>query len=197
MQRRLCFEFGVHVLELVRYFFDSDPVRIFCHIPTPRDVRNPEPVNIISVEFSDGRAASIVLDRLSKGPERYLEMRLDGEHASIHTSIGGEVRLEVGMHTRERRPFIGFKFIKGGKAVLQNGNRSKLIGKDGLNPLSSATGAHMMNLLEAIQTGSLPPCTAGDHRKTLALVLAAYDSAESGKPIEMKRYLKNVDVLSQ
>lgn len=185
MQRRVCFEFGVHVLDLVRFFFDAEPYRIYAHMPTPLPDTKSDSVNIISVEFSDGRAASIVLDRLSKGPERYLDMKLDGELASLHTSIGGEVRFEVGMHTRERRPFMGFNFVKGGKAVLQNGNISKVIARDDINPFASATAILFGKFIEAIQNGETPPGTARDNRNTLALVFAAYDSAQSGRPVEM------------
>lgn len=193
MQRRVCFEFGVHVLDLVRFFFDAEPYRIYAHMPTPLPDTKSDSVNIISVEFSDGRAASIVLDRLSKGPERYLDMRLDGELTSIHTSIGGEVRFEVGMHTRERRPFIGFNFVKGGKAVLQNGDRSKIIAKDDINPFASATAVLFGNYIEAIRNGVTPPGTARDNRNTLALVFAAYDSAQTSKPVEMHQYMAGKD----
>lgn len=67
----------------------NNSAKIFCPMPNPKPETNYEVVNIISLEFADGLGASIVLDRLSKGPESYLEMRLDGEFASIHTSIGG------------------------------------------------------------------------------------------------------------
>ncbi|MBA3256974.1 MAG: Gfo/Idh/MocA family oxidoreductase, partial [Pyrinomonadaceae bacterium] len=91
LQRRVCFEFGVHVFELIRFFFEDEPVKLFAHMPNPKPDAKSDVINLISVEFADGRAASIVLNRLSKGPERYLDMRLDGEFASIHTSIGGRV----------------------------------------------------------------------------------------------------------
>lgn len=188
MRKRLCFEFGVHVFELVRFFFEADPIKVWAHMPNPGWRMKSDAINIISLEFADGRAASIVLDRLSKGPERYLDMRLDGEFSSIHTSIGGEVRLEAGIHTKEKRPFFGFHLAKGGKAVLQNGNRSKVIGKDGMNPFASATAHHFRNFIGAIENGGMPSGSAADNRNTLALVFAAYDSAESGRAIELSRY---------
>ncbi len=190
LDRRLCFEFGVHVFELIRFFFDDDPVWIFAHMPKFSREFKFDVVNVISLEFSDGRAASIVLDRLSKGPERYLDMRLDGEFASIHTSIGGEIRFEAGVYTRERRPFFNFNFVKGGKAVLQNGKRSRIIAKDGINPFASSTAAHFRNFIEAIENGTEPAATAKDNLNTLALAFAAYDSSESGKAIQMDRYPK-------
>ena len=188
MQRRLCFEFGVHVFELIRFFFEDSPVKIFAHMPNPKPEIKSDPINMISVEFADGRAASILLDRLSRGPERYLDMHLDGEFASIHTSIGGEVRFEAGMHTREKRPFMNFQFAQGGKALLQNGNRSEVIARDGINPFASSTAHHFSNFISAIEDGGIPPGSATDNRNTLALVFAAYDSAQSGQAVEMSRY---------
>jgi len=147
--RRICFEFGIHVFELVRFFFGEEPVHVHAHMPNPIPGKASEVVNIISLEFEDGRAAAIVLNRLSKGPEHYLDMTLDGQHASIHTSIGGEVRLELGVHTKERRPFAGFHFIKGGKAVLQDGTRSRTIATEGLNTFASATATNLAEFIDA------------------------------------------------
>ncbi|MGH9930974.1 MAG: Gfo/Idh/MocA family protein [Pyrinomonadaceae bacterium] len=193
LKRRLCFEFGIHVFELIRFFFAATPTKVFAHMPSPRPDAQSDIINIISVEFADGRAASIVLNRLSKAPERYLDMRLDGEFASIHTSIGGEVRFEVGLHTRAKRPFAGLNFVKGGKAVLHTSEKSKIIAKDGINPFASATARHFGNFIKAIQTGETPACTIQDNRNTLALVLAAYDSAQLGRAIETDDYLQTID----
>jgi len=191
MQRRLCLEFGVHVFELIRFFFEDTPSKIFAHIPRPKADIQSEAVNVICVEFSDGRAASVVLDRLSKGPERYLDMRLDGDFSSIHTSIGGEVRFEIGVHPREKRPFWGLHLTRGGKAVLQNGAKSRVIAREGMNPFASATAVHFRNFLKAIRSGVEPAGSAKDHRNTLALALAAYDSASAGEVLEMRHYLEN------
>jgi len=188
LERRVCFEFGIHVFELLRFFFGDTPVKVMAHMPNPLGSMKSDVINIISVEFSDGRAAVIVLDRLSKGPERYLDMRLDGEFASIHTSIGGRVGLRAGLHTREKRPFIGLDFVQGGKAVLQNGNRETVIAKDGINPFASATAVHLRNFIDAVHCGETPRGTAKDNRNTLALMFAAYDSAQLGKPVEMTEY---------
>jgi predicted dehydrogenase len=112
LQRRLCFEFGIHVFELIRYFFDANPSKILAHMPHLTLGLKSDSVNIIYVEFPDGRAASIVLNRISKAPERYLDLRLDGEHASVHTSIGGRVQVSAGVHTRERKPFLRLGFAQ-------------------------------------------------------------------------------------
>jgi predicted dehydrogenase len=189
MARRLCFEFGVHVFELIRFFFNDTPRRIFAHMPSPAPPHKAEVINLISMEFADGRAASMMLNRLSRGPERYLDMKLDGERASIHTSIGGEARVEIGLHTRERRPFFGLNFAPGGKAILQSGNRAKLIARDGINPFASATAVHFGRMLDSLESGVEPPATARDNRRTLAMAFAAYDSAQAGKALDLEPYL--------
>jgi predicted dehydrogenase len=188
MQRRVCLEFGIHVFELVRFFFDATPSRIYCHMPATAN--GVESVDIISLEFADGRAASVVLDRVSQAPDRYLDMTLDGERATIQTSIGGELRFEVGLQTRERRPFWGLHIVKGGKAVRYNGTRATVLATDGMNPFAAATAVHFSRFLDAIAAGRTPPGTAADHRDTLGLALAAYTSAESRQPVELASYLR-------
>lgn len=194
LARRLCFEFGIHVFELVRFFFADNPVRLLAHMPNPRRHFASDTVNVITLEFSDGRAASLVLDRLSRGPERYLDMRLDGEHAAIHTSIGGRVRIAAGVHTREKRPYVEFSVVKGGRAVLEDGVRSQVIAREGINPFAAATARHFANFIKSIRDGSEPPGGIRDNRDTLALVMAAYESAESGEWVQMRRYLTSATV---
>ncbi len=190
LKRRVCFEFGIHVFSLARFFFDEEPVAVSAQMPNPLSKFRSDALNLITLEFPDGRAASIILNRLSNAPERYLDVRLDGEHASVRTSIGGELRFEAGMHTRKRRPFFGLNFVKGGKAVLQKGSKSKIIAKDGINPFASSTGYHFNNFVDAIVNGRVPPGTVADNRKTLALVFAAYDAAEARRTVYMKDYLR-------
>jgi len=190
MARRLGFEFGVHVFELVRFFFGEDPVRLCAHMPNPVGSKS-DVVNSVNIEFANGRSASILLDRLSRGPERYLDIRLDGEYAAISTSIGGELAVEAGLHTRERRPFFSFRFAKGGKALWQDGNRSRVLAKDGINPFAGSTAHHLGNFIDALAANRTPIGTARDHRKTLALIFAAYDSADERKWVELAPYFSN------
>jgi len=187
LRKRVCFEFGIHVFELVRYFFDAEPVRMFAHMPSPPGVATCDVVNTIALEFSDGRGASIVLDRLSKGPDRYLEMRLDGEHASMHTSIGGSMELRIGIEPRRRRPFLRLELAGGGRAVIQTGERSRLIAREGLNPFATATAAQFREFQEEINGGAPARSSASEHKKTLALVLAAYQSAQTGVMIDLRQ----------
>src|ERR1700736_1349795 len=193
MKRRIGFEFGVHVFELIRFFFEEDPVRISAHMPNPSH-QKADVLNIVTLEFNGGRAASVLLDRLCKGPERYLDLRLDGEFGTITTSIGGELAIEAGLHTRERRPYFTIHFAKGGKAVWQDGNRFRVLAKEGINPFAYATAVHLGNFIDALVQNKTPVGTARDHRKTLALIFAAYDSAAAGCSIDLAPYLASAAV---
>lgn len=190
LRQRLGFEFGIHVFEVIRSFFGGAvPERVVAHMPRPEPGVAWDAINLVAMDFADGRAASFVLDRLSKGRERYLDFRLDGEHAAIHTSIGGQLRAGVGMHTRERRPFLDLRLVAGGQARLETGTRGRVLAKDGQNPFASATARHLGRFLDAIEGGTRPPGDAADHRATLALVFAAYASAERGAAVDTAEFI--------
>ncbi len=97
-------------------------------------------------------------------------------------------RVQVGLYPGEHRPFLKFDFIKGGSAELQQNDRSRLLATEGLNPFVSGTARHFAEFIGALRDGSEPRCTAKHHRKTLALVLAAYDSAAARRSIELGPY---------
>jgi predicted dehydrogenase len=185
MSRRLGFEFGVHVFELVRFFFDETPATVTAHIPAIPG-QHADVVNTIAFGFADGRAATVVLDRLARGPHRYLELTLDGERATIHTSIGGELRFQAGLHTAARRPFAALRVAKGGTAILQRGDSERVLAREGTNPFAAATARHLAQFIAAITEGTTPAVTARAHRDTLAMALAAYESAESGRRVELR-----------
>ena len=189
LQRRVGFEFGIHVMDLARYFFGEDPARVYARMPQPDARVSFDAINLVTLDFAGGRSASIVLDRLSKGPERYLDIRLDGEHAAIHTSLGGRLDLSMGVHTRARRPYVRLRVVGGAHATLQTGDNERLLARDGLDLFAAATARHLGNVFDAIASGARIPAHAIDNRRSLALVLASYDSAARGMPVDVAPYL--------
>lgn len=187
LSRRLCFEFGTHVFELVRFFFENNPDRVLAHMPNPLGRYRCDTVNVIPVEFADGRGASIVMERLTRGPDRYLEMRLIGERAVVRTSIGGRVRIAAGLRTPSKRPYLDVTLARGGRAVLEDAAGSRVLATEGLNPFADATARLFAGFLKAIGDGCEPPSSIRDSRETLALVTAAYESAESGAWVALRR----------
>jgi len=184
--RRTCQEFGIHALDLCRFFFDEDPVSIYARMPKGGNPNGPDYLNLIRLEFSGDRVAHISLDRLCRGPHRYLEVRLDGSNACIETSIGGNIAFTVGVRGGSRKPYVSLDATLGGRAVLYQGEKFRKIAGAPLNIFAHGTARLMRAFLDALERGGTPPCNADDNRRTLALVFAAYDSHERGKAIEMR-----------
>jgi D-apiose dehydrogenase len=184
--RRTCQEFGIHALDLCRFFFDEDPVSIYARMPKGGHPNGPDYLNLIRLEFSGDRVAHLSLDRLCRGPHRYLEMRLDGSNGCVETSIGGNIAFSAGIRGGSRRPYMSLDVTPGGRALLYQGENVRKIASDPLDVFTQATARLMRAFLDALDQGATPPCNADDNRRTLALVLAAYDSHERKKAIEMR-----------
>lgn len=183
--RRTCLEFGTHVLDLCRFFFDEDPTSIVARMPKGRAPDGPDYLNLIQLEFSGDRVAHVTLDRLSRGPQQYLTMRLDGSLGCLETSIGGVAEFRAGLRGGSRKPFVALDVSMGGRAFLYRGDTCRKIASDPLDLFAAATSRLVRAFLSALERGETPPCDAADNVKTLALMLAAYESGERGVPIPM------------
>lgn len=184
--RRTGQEFGIHALDLCRYFFAEDPIALRCRMPRGSDPAGPDYLNLMELEFSGDRMASIVLDRLCRGRHRYLDVRLDGAAGCIETHIGGKLEFALGVHGGTRRPFVALDATFGGRADLWHGERSRRIASDPLDLMAHATSELVDEFLDALENGATPPCDADDNRRSLALMLAAYQSNESGRAVTLR-----------
>lgn len=185
-RRRTCKDFGIHVLDLCRFFFDEDPITVYARMPKVGDPEGPDYLNLIQLEFSRDRAAHITLDRLSRGRHRYLEIRLDGEVGCIETRLGGTLEVCAGIRGGDRKPFLDVELSAGGSARIFHGEKSRKITSDPLDVFAHATGRLLGAFLRALEEGGTPPCNAEDSRRTLALMLAAYESHEKNAIIQMR-----------
>lgn len=184
-QRHTCQEFGTHVLDLCRFLFNAEPSTITARMPRPGEGRGRDYLNLIRLDFPGDRSAQITLDRLSRGPHRYLTIQLDGTEGCIETRIGGSAELRLGLRGGTRRPFAEWDVAAGGRARLFHGETFRTIASEPLNVFAGATRRLVEAFLTALESGSTPPCDAEDNRKTLALMLAAYASDESGTSLTM------------
>lgn len=181
--QRTCKEFGIHVLDLCRFYFDEDPVSISARMPKGNKPGGPDYLNLIQLEFSGDRVAHITLDRFSRGPHRYLDMRLDGSEGIVETSLGGKIELNAGVRGGTRKPYINLDLSMGGRARVFHGDRFKKIASDPLDLFAHATHKLVRAFVDALENDTTPPCHGADNRKTLALVYAAYASHERKIPV--------------
>jgi predicted dehydrogenase len=183
--RRTGQEFGTHALDLCRYFFDEDPASIRCRMPRPGGAGGPDYLNLVELTFSGDRVAAVTLDRLCRGRHRYLDIRLDGTVGCIETHIGGGIELRLGIKGGTRRPFARLDIALGGSADLWHGEVSRRIATDPLDLMANATRNLLGEFVDALDTGRTPPCDAADNRRSLALMLAAYESHATGREIAL------------
>lgn len=179
---RTFIEFGSHVLDLAQYFFGESPISVRARMPRPGGADAPDHLIIVELAFSGDRYAHILLDRLSKGIHRYLDIRLDGTEATIETSVGGRMQTTVGLNVRTRRPFVDLNVAMGGQARLYRGEACELVATAPLDLFADATARLLTDVIQAIERGDQPPCSLPHARHTLALLLACYESAIDGLP---------------
>jgi predicted dehydrogenase len=184
--QRTCKEFGVHVLDLCRFFFDEDPSTITARMPKPRVGSGPDLLNLIQLEFSNDRVAHITLDRLVRGgPQNYLNMRLDGTAGCIQTRIGGGAELAMGIRGSSRKPYVRLDIVRGGESRLYHGDRSQRLAEAPFDLFAHGTAELMRAFLDALDRNETPPCNGEDNTRTLALVFAAYESDAQRSTIRM------------
>ncbi len=181
--QRTCKEFGIHVLDLCRFYFGEDPLSISARMPKGDRPDGPDYLNLIQLEFSGDRVAHITLDRLSRGPHRYLDMRLDGSEGIVETSLGGKIEFNAGVRGGTRKPYMNFDVSMGGRARIYHGENFTRIASDPLDLFAHATHKLVKAFINALDNGTAPPCHGADNRKTLALVYAAYESHARKMPI--------------
>jgi predicted dehydrogenase len=178
-------EFGTHVIDLACFFFGELPCAVRARMPKPAGPDSPDLLNIVQLEFSGDRCALIVLDRLSKGRHRYLDIRLDGKDATVETSIGGRMRVSGGVNPRCRRPFLDLDLALGGRARLYRGERFSTLARAPLNIFADATARLLSDALVAIAAGRPPPNALPGAEGILEIMLACYESASSGERREL------------
>jgi predicted dehydrogenase len=191
-RRYTCQEFGTHVFDLCRFLFGENPLRITARMPRGSNPRGPDYLDLILLEFSGGRVAQITLDRLCRGPTRYLTTRLDGTHGCIEAELGGHFELSAGIRGGSRKPYLSFDCSPGGRARLFQGQKVRKIATDSLDVFAVATSRLLQAFVSALDHDEIPVCNGEDNLRTLALMVAAYESDEKRQTIE----LNSMDVVS-
>ena len=172
-----CRIMSIHHLDTMRYWF-GDPARVFASFT--RDPRTPFPhtdgIGLYILEYESGLRCMICDDvwagpaREGAAPDLGIQFRLEGTRGLIKGTIGWPDYPErtpstvemtttaTGSWHRPRWPEVWFP---------------------------DAFVGPMAELLIALETGSEPPMNGRDNLKTMALIDACYESARSGKAVDL------------
>jgi predicted dehydrogenase len=185
MARRTLLEGGVHLVDLMTLFFGELPRAVSAqHSAGFHTDAEADAVQLVTMEFSGGRLGQITIDRLCRGGTRYLETRADCERASLRASLGGRALLQVGMKRAERAG-ARIDFGLGGLAWAETGTRRTVLARSAKDQDVQATRILFGRILAAFRSGDEPPSSAREARDVIAVIDAAYASAEQGRRIEL------------
>lgn len=185
--RSTLFEFGTHALDLICFFFDDYPVSVNAHTPHPRADIAADVVVQVTLRFPNEALATMTFNRISHAPERYLEMRLDCEQASLRLSLGGVARASLDWAKALGRPIFRFSLVKGGEARVEAGGRSRVIATERDRAYMSATASNLRRFLAEIESGTASVRDATHARKLIRIVAAGYESADTGETVWLRR----------
>ncbi len=181
------FEFGAHPLDLIFTFFDGLPTAVSANVPRVLPELDSDVLVQMSLRFPGERLATMALNRVSHAPERYLEMRLDCERASIRISLGGVARASVEVLRNKGRSRLAARLslVKGGEARVETEAGAKTLVRESRMAFAGATRDHLCELLRE-RTHTQPSYAAIDHaREVLRTIFAGYESAETGRTVDL------------
>jgi UDP-N-acetyl-2-amino-2-deoxyglucuronate dehydrogenase len=185
MAQRTLLEGGVHLVDLMTLFFGELPRAVSAqHSAGFHSDPAADAVQLVTMEFSGGRLGQITIDRLCRGGTRYLETRADCERASLRASLGGRALLQVGMKRAERAG-ARIDFGLGGIAWAETGTRRKVLARSAKDQDVEATRVLFGRILTAFRSGVEPPSSAREARDVIAVIDAAYASADEGRRIAL------------
>lgn len=179
------FEFGTHVLDLLVYYFDALPVSISALMPRVRSDINADVLDLVQLRFPDERAATLNLNRVSHAPDRYLELRLDCEQASLRISFGAVAYARLSLSRQRKIPTFDAVLARGGQARVERDGKSKRIAVQTRDLFAPATAQHLKEFVRDIDAHREPKNSARHALNLLKIVRASYASARAGQTIAL------------
>ena len=186
LKQYVLFEFGTHALDLACFFFDALPTSINAFTPKARPEFDADVLVQATLRFPDERLGAFSFNRVSHAPEKYLEMRIDCEKASLRISLGGVARFSVDWAKNSKRFYIKHGFVRGGQARAEINGVPKTYCNSGAPEFASATAEHLRVFVKEMALAERPIDAAEHAREVLNLVFAGYQSANSGETVRLK-----------
>lgn len=183
MLRRTLHEAGIHLIDYILALFGETPKFAWASMSAGGlNESGSDALVVVSLEFSNGRIAQLVQNRLCKGENHYFEVRADTVGTSYRASFGGRARVTTGLY-RSTVPHLRVDYGVSGLAWKENGNKRTMLARNPPNPRVVSTRLVLERSLEAFETGGRPPATAEDGLEALRVIEACYTSAATGKRI--------------
>lgn len=183
--RRTLHEAGVHLVDYLMALFGEKPVAVSASTSGGGATHSDsDAVVVLTLEFSGGRLASIIQNRLCQGERQYFEVRADTSGASLRASFGGRARVTAGLH-RSSRPRARVEFGVSGLAWREVGPRRTFLARNPRDPRMFATRHVIGETLRAFREGGAPPADGWWARDVLEVVSACYESASAGLRIRL------------
>jgi predicted dehydrogenase len=184
MAHRTLFEAGVHLVDFVMALFGEEPKSVLSSVWAGSAGTAVDAIVLATLEFSNGRLAQIVQNRLCKGPRQYFEVRADTSGGSLRASFGGRSRLTAGLY-RSLKPHVRFEHGLSGLAWREIGTKRRVLARNPNNPLVAATRTVFEKTIDAFQTGAEPPTSGPRARAILKVIAACYHAAASGQRVRL------------
>jgi predicted dehydrogenase len=184
--RYTLYEFGTHPLDLICFFFGALPLSITAHTLCPRADTEADVVVQATLRFPGERLATLLCNRVSHACQRYLEMRVDCEKASLRVSFGGLARATVEWSGVLSRPITRLSLVKGGEARIEAAGRSRVITTERSEGRARATALNLRALIDTIQKGTMSTDQARHARELIRIVCAGYESAKTGETVWLR-----------
>jgi predicted dehydrogenase len=187
MERRTLHEAGIHMVDFALALFGELPVYASSTM-TGGGVAEGGNDGLVTatLEFSNGRLAQLIQNRMCKGETHYFEVRADTPSTSYRASFGGRARVTTGLY-RSTLPHLRFDYGASGVSWSERGGKRTLLARNPSNPRVAATRSVLEQSLSAFETGSAPPTTARNGLDALRVIDACYASAASGSRVAIAR----------
>lgn len=187
LKQYVLFEFGTHALDLACFFFDALPDTVNVFTPRVRPEFDADVLVNATLRFPDERLATFSFNRVSHAPEKYLEMRIDCEKASLRISLGGVARVAIDWAKNSRRFVLKHGFVRGGQARAEIDGIPHTYCNSPKPEFAAATAEHLKLFVEQMRLPQRPTDAAEHAREVLNLVFAGYQSANTGETVRLRK----------
>jgi predicted dehydrogenase len=184
MPNRTLFEGGVHLVDLMLMLFGSLPEAVYARHSSGLHEQQADAIHLVTLEFPGGLLGQITINRLCQAGTRYVELRADCEQASLRASLGGRAQVQIGKKRAERTG-IRLELGSGGLAWEERGLSRRTLARNPRQAGMHGTAALLKRIVPAIEAGREPPSSARQARGVLAVIEAAYESAQTGRRVEL------------